>query len=111
MSEENIENVEKELTLEEMIKRINHYDGLSLEDTIWFMKSDDYKKRFVAEYMQTKIRYNNLHKMLVKYEAGTLEFEPTCDVTILEDQAYYMGNYLKELEIRAEIEKIPLPYL
>lgn len=105
------ENVEREKTLEEKIKDINHYDGICLEDTINLMKSTDYKERFIAEYMQTKIRYNNLHKILVKYEAGTLEFELTCDITILEDQAYYMGNYLKELEIRAEIEKIPLPYL
>ena len=105
------ENVEKELTIEEMVNKMNHYDGISLEDTIGFMKSMDYKKRFVAEYIQTKIRYNNIHRMLVKYEAGTLEFEPSCDMSILEDQAYYMGNYLKTLEIRAEIEKIPVPYL
>lgn len=47
--------------------------------------------------------------MLVKHEAGTLGFEPTCDISILEDQAYHMGNYLKALEIRSEIEKITLP--
>lgn len=113
MSEENEkmeENVEKEKTLEEKVNDINHYDGICLEDTINLMKSDNYKERFIAEYMQTKIRYNNLHKMLVKADAGTLGFELTCDVTILEDQAYYMGNYLKELEIRAEIEGITLPH-
>lgn len=47
--------------------------------------------------------------MLVKYEAGTLEFELSCDISILEDQAYHMGMYLKTLEIRAEVEKITLP--
>ena len=71
--------------------------------------SSDYKARFVGEYVELKIRYNKLHKMLIKHEAGTLGFEPTCDISILEDQAYYMGNYLKQLEIRAEIEKITLP--
>lgn len=81
---------------------------MELKDTIELMESNDYKERFKAEYYQTKIRYDKLHKMLVKYEAKTLEFEPTCPIEILQDQTYYMGNYLKTLEIRAEIEKIEL---
>ena len=81
---------------------------MELKDTIELMRSNDYKERFKAEYLQAKIRYNNLHKMLVKYEAGTLNFKPSCDISILEDQAYYMGMYLKTLEVRAEIEDIDL---
>lgn len=81
---------------------------MELKDTIELMESADYKERVKAEYYQTKIRYDKLHKMLVKYEARTLEFEPICPIEILQDQAYYMGNYLKQLEIRAEIEKIEL---
>lgn len=81
---------------------------MELKDTIELMNSDDYKDRFKAEYYQTKIRYDKLHKMLIKYEAGTLGFEPSCPLEILEKQACYMGNYLKYLEIRAEIEKIEL---
>lgn len=81
---------------------------MELKDTIKLMESEDYKERFKAEYYQTKIRYEKLHKMLVKYEAKTLEFKPTCPIEILQDQAYYMGNYLKKLEVRAEIEKIEL---
>ena len=46
--------------------------------------------------------------MLVKYEAGTLDFEPKCSLELLKNQASYMGNYLKALEVRAEIEKIDL---
>lgn len=81
---------------------------MELKDTIELMNSDNYKDRFKAEYYQTKIRYDKLHKMLIKYEAGTLGFEPSCPLEILEKQACYMGNYLKTLEIRAEIEKIEL---
>ena len=81
---------------------------MELKDTIELMNSDDYKERFKAEYYQTKIRYDKLHKMLIKYEAGTLGFEPSCPLEILEKQACYMENYLKTLEIRAEIEKIEL---
>jgi hypothetical protein len=81
---------------------------MELSKTVKMMDSTDYKERFKAEYFQTKIRYDKLHQMLIKYEAGTLDFTPTCDVEILERQARYMGNYLKCLEIRAEIEKIKL---
>lgn len=81
---------------------------MELKDTIELMNSGDYKERFKAEYYQTKIRYDKLHKMLIKRDAGTLNFEPTCPKEILEDQAYYMGDYLKTLEIRAEIEGINL---
>ena len=99
------------LTLEEVVKIINDMDEIAVSDSIIhdLIISSDYKARFVGEYVELKIRYNKLHKMLIKHEAGTLGFEPTCDISILEDQAYHMGNYLKQLEIRAEIEKITLP--
>ena len=99
------------LTLEEVVKMISNMDEIAISDPIIhdLIISSDYKARFVGEYVELKIRYNKLHKMLIKHEAGTLGFEPTCDISILEDQAYHMGNYLKQLEIRAEIEKITLP--
>ena len=99
------------LTLEEVVKMINDMDEIAVSDPIIhdLIISSDYKARFIGEYVELKIRYNKLHKMLIKHEAGTLGFEPTCDISILEDQAYHMGNYLKQLEIRAEIEKIILP--
>lgn len=84
---------------------------MTLADTVELMTSDDYKKRFIAEYLQTKIRYDKLHKMLVQYEAGTLGFTPNCPVEVLRGQAYHMGNYLMQLEIRAEIENIDLENL
>lgn len=89
----------------ELKEKVVNYE---LKDTIDLMNSSDYKERFQAEYLQTKIRYNKLHKMLVKYEAKTLDFEPSCPIDILQMQAYYMGNYLKQLEIRAEIENIDI---
>ena len=57
-----------------------------LSDTIELMTSDDYKERFKAEYWQTKIRHDKLHDMIVKYEAGTLNFEPTCNIDIFKKQ-------------------------
>ena len=81
---------------------------MELKDTVKLMNSNDYKERFKSEYYQTKIRYDKLHKMLVKYEAKTLDFEPTCSIELLKEQANYMGNYLRILEIRAEIENVEL---
>ena len=81
---------------------------MELKDTIGLMKSDDYKDRFKAEYYQTKIRYDKLHKMVIKYEANTLDFEPTTPLCILRDQKRAMGEYLHNLEVRAEIEHIIL---
>lgn len=81
---------------------------MELKDTIEMMQSNDYKERFKAEYIQTKIRYDKLHKTIVKAEAGTLEFEPTCGLCLLREQASHMGNYLFCLEVRAEMEGIDL---
>ena len=81
---------------------------MDLKDTIEMMQSADYKERFKAEYHQTKIRYTKLHRMLIKAEARTLPFTPTCPIHLLETQKKYMGEYLHCLEVRAEIEGISL---
>ena len=98
------------LLLQEMARRC--VDGktlaMDLRDTVGAMCSEDYKARFMAEYYQTKIRYKKLHKMCIKYEAGTLDFEPACSLELLKEQKAAMGQYLHCLEIRAEIEHIEL---
>lgn len=81
---------------------------MELKDTIDLMNSEDYRERFKAEYYQTRIRYDKLHKMIVKMEAATCDFAPICSLEILEEQARQMGMYLHVLEVRAEIEKIEL---
>lgn len=81
---------------------------MGLNETVALMQSADYKERFRAEYMQTKIRYDKLHEMLVKYKAGTLTFTPSCSYELLSEQAGHMGRYLNCLEVRAQIEKIDL---
>ena len=68
----------------------------------------DWKERVVQEYKELKERYNKLHKMIIKYEAGTLDFTPNCSLELLKEQKKYMGEYLRVLEIRAEIEDIDL---
>lgn len=81
---------------------------MELKDTITLMNSEDYKDRFKAEYLQTKIRCEKLHTMLVKSDAGVLDFTPTCPILNLKQQERAMNEYLKTLEIRAVLEGIDL---
>lgn len=82
--------------------------AMELRDTAEMMNSTDYKERFKAEYYQTKIRYGKLFNMCARYEAGTLDFAPTCSLDLLNDQLVAMSKYLQCLEVRAEIEGIKL---
>ena len=85
---------------------------MELKDTIAGMKSEDYKQRFVAEYRQTKIRYEKLKAFCNKIEAaelmGTAPPKHDCPLILLQSQQRNMGMYLHDLEIRAIIEDIKL---
>lgn len=96
---------------------------MELAETIKLMNSKDYKKRFVAEYWQTKIRYEKLKAFNTKIEAARLiremprygneeikvkAPEHDCPDYLLEDQQRVMGQYLHILETRAVIENIDL---
>ena len=106
------------------------YLNLSLHDTAALMESPNYKERFIAEYAQTKIRYERLKHLLTKWEAfdeqeksapaGTLifgyterlerwlGFKPTCPFHTLREQQKQMGELLHTLELRAAMEGIDL---
>lgn len=81
---------------------------MELLDTVQLMLSNDYKERFLGEYWQTKIRYDKLKAMCKKWDNGELDFEPTCDREIYDEQIWSMYGYMKILERRAEIEGIEL---
>lgn len=82
---------------------------MKLEDTIELMKSADWKDRFKAEYLQTKIRYEKLHNMIIKREVGRVGFETPIPLDSWVAQAKHMGLYLYELEKQAAIHGIDLP--
>lgn len=81
---------------------------MELKDTAAMMVSDDYRKRFVAEYRQVVIRRDKLRSMVERWDAGTLEFTPTCSRDIYGFQLYVMDGYADILRRRAEIEGIEL---
>jgi len=87
---------------------IKYTSAIEMKDTADMMLSEDYRERFLAEYWQTKIRHDRLHEMLIKHSADTLGFVPACPDELLVSQVTYMMQYLKCLEIRAEIEGIDL---
>ncbi len=84
------------------------YTEMELKQTVELMNSEDFKKRFVAEYYQVQIRATKLAKMLKYYKEGTLTFKPECSYDLLHQQLIYMYGYLDTLEKRADIEGINL---
>lgn len=84
------------------------------EETVPLMLSADYKDRFVAEYRQTKIRYEKLKAYCDRIEMAMMhpskvEMPPhDCDLELLRQQQHYMGCYLGVLEKRAIVEGICL---
>lgn len=68
----------------------------------------EWQVRFKEEYYDLKSRQAKLHKMLVKYDAGTLDFKPTCPVELLRQQEITMNEYMRILEIRAQMEGVVL---
>ena len=85
-----------------------------LEATVELMLSEDYKARFVAEYRQTKIRYERLKKFCNRIEAamthpGKVDMpKHDCDLSLLREQMRWMEHYLNALEVRAVVEHIEL---
>lgn len=82
---------------------------MELKDTVELMNSPDWKDRFLAEYLQTKIRYEKLHKLIVKRECGKHGFNTPIPFESWKEQAKHMGLYLYELEKQAAIHGIELP--
>ena len=91
----------------------------AFDHTIEMMRSPDYKERFKAEYLQTKIRYEKLKSFNTRIEAahktrfakpGSMVEEPAhdCPLDVLREQQSIMGQYLHMLELRAVIEGIEL---
>ena len=83
------------------------------------MTSADYKERFIAEYQQTKIRYEKLKAFNNKIEAAQITINSgadkplempkhDCPLFLLKAQQRAMGEYLHLLEIRAVIEGVDL---
>jgi hypothetical protein len=85
---------------------------LTLKDTEKLMESSDYRERFIAEYWQTKIRYEKLKHFNTRIECQNAfngpEVQHDCPNKLLRDQQTKMGELLHILEVRAILERINL---
>ena len=91
---------------------------MTFEQTSKLMLDKDYKKRFIAEYWQLKIRCKRLEKFIDTIEAAhrantypnEIVDEPIhdCQESLLRAQFQSMCEYLHLLKVRAIIEKIDL---
>lgn len=81
---------------------------MNFDKIVELLKSDSYKERAIGEYCFVKDKYEKLHKVIIKREAGKLNFEPNCPMEQWKAQAAAMGQYLYQLEIKAEMEDIDL---
>lgn len=85
---------------------------MELKETVELMNSVDYKDRFIAEYNQTKIRYEKLKNFCNKIEVeemlGKEVTKHDCPLELLIEQQRYMRLYLSVLEKRALIENVVL---
>lgn len=79
-----------------------------LEKSAQLMLSEDYKERFIAEYMQVDNRLKGLKAMLANWLAGTLKFTPTCPLETYKFQVKAMQDYRDILVVRAKMEGIDL---
>ena len=95
--------MEEEKTMEKA-----EMNQLTLERSAELMLSGDYRERMAAEWAQVTIRLRRLQDMLDAYREGKLDFEPTCPITLLREQALVMQEYVDILEKRAELEDIRL---
>lgn len=82
---------------------------MELKETVELMTSTDWVDRFKAEYLQLKIRYEKLHKLIVMREAGKHLFDTPITLESWKTQAHHMGLYLFELEKQAAVHGIELP--
>ena len=78
-----------------------------LSATNKLMTSNDYKERFLAEYIQLETRYEALIDIIWKYDHGEkLGFELDSPIYLLKKQAKAMYEYISVLNERAHYEDI-----
>ena len=83
-----------------------------LSSTNKLMVSEDYKERFLAEYIQLETRYEALMNIIWKYDHGEkLGFELDTPMHLLKKQAKAMYEYISALNERARFEDIDISSL
>lgn len=91
-----------------MLMEMSPIKSLQIADVVCLETSENYKERFVGEYLTLRIRYEKLRAMVEEWDKGELPFTPTCCRDIYTAQLGWMEKYLMVLEQRAEQEDVDL---
>lgn len=97
------------MAIEQATTEYLYSNKYTLKDTVDMMLSDDYKQRFIGEFLQLALRLEKLLVILEKHKAGLLDFELQSSTKNLYAQAKAMSIYVQILMDRANEEKIELP--
>lgn len=97
--------------MEELIKLIYNIYGEpeqtnELKLTVGDMCSEDYKRRFKAEYRQLSYRYKEISKLIYNFESGKEQL--ICSLPLLIKQRDAMALYLACLYERSLAEGVDL---
>ncbi len=65
-----------------------------------------HEAEFQEDYYRLRQKTKELHEMLAKYEAGTLEYTLPCSASLLKKQLSAMEKYLYCLEVRAHAQGV-----
>lgn len=97
------------LKIMKLLRRQNQTGGhMEPKNIAALMMSADYKERFKGEYWFVKNKLDGLTALLEKWDAGKLDFTPTCPRSIYDVQARAMRDYCAILELRAVAEGVTL---
>lgn len=94
--------------LDVLITRLNYEGYRKIFGAKHKVHIEPCKMRMIREYKELKLKADKLYSLLVKHEAGTLTFELTCPIELLEHQYDVMVEYIHILRVRAEIEGVDL---
>lgn len=72
------------------------------------MYSASHEQSLKAEYRELSERHKALCNLIARHEAGIMNDDLPCSVSLLAEQCAVMGRYLSILETRAIIENIEL---
>ena len=90
----------------------NDINTLKIKDLFVLMSSNIHSNQMIAEYLYCKIKQHDLEDMIIKYRVNEFKEqknELVCgNINIIEDQLYYLNEYIKTLKIRAAAEGIKL---
>lgn len=78
---------------------------LGLFESRDLMIDSDHFNRLIGETVQVSARVEGLVTMLDKYDAGTLDFTPTCPIELLKHQRDVMLEYRNILIHRISLEE------